>query len=166
MLAQTFGMGKGSTVAKKLVLACGNTLRGDDGVGWAIAERLEGDPTLGDVEVVIAHQLTPEMAEPISLADTVVFVDCSAVSRAGEVTVFPVEAARKDNASLTHNVNPASLLALASEIFASAPRRAFAVTVGGRSFELTEELSEAVRLAIPEAVIAIVKLLNDERANP
>ena len=153
-------------MAKKLVLACGNTLRGDDGVGWAIAERLDGDSSLADVEVVVAHQLTPEMAEPISLAETVVFVDCSAVSRAGEVSVFPVEAASKDNASLTHNVDPANLLALSREIFASAPHRAFAVTVGGGSFELIEELTEAVRLAIPEAVLVIKKLLNEERADP
>ena len=39
-------------MAKKLVLACGNTLRGDDGVGWAIAALLEDDPALADVEVV------------------------------------------------------------------------------------------------------------------
>ena len=153
-------------MAKKLVLACGNTLRGDDGVGWAIAERLEGDSSLDDVEVVVAHQLTPEMAEPISLAETVVFVDCSAVAPAGEVSVFPVAAASKDNASLTHNVDPANLLALSREIFASAPHRAFAVTVGGKSFELKEELSEAVRLAIPEAVLEIKRLLNEERADP
>jgi hydrogenase maturation protease len=150
----------GLTVARKLVLACGNTLRGDDGVGWAIAEQLEGDSSLSDVEVVIAHQLTPEMAEPISLADTVIFVDCSAVSAPGEVSVFPVEAARNDNASLTHNVDPSNLLALAEEIFASAPRRAFAVTVGGKSFELAAELTESVRLAIPAAILAIRSLLN------
>ena len=33
-----------------------------------------------------SHQLTPEMAEPISRAETVVFVDCSAVAEAGEVS--------------------------------------------------------------------------------
>src|SRR3954467_15466993 len=92
---------RGATVAKKLVLACGNTLRGDDGVGWEIAALLEDDAALADVEVVASHQLTPEMAEPISRADVVVFVDCSAVSGAGEVAVFPVAAASEDNASLT-----------------------------------------------------------------
>jgi hydrogenase maturation protease len=146
-------------VAKKLVLACGNTLRGDDGVGWAIAALLEDDPALEDVEVVASHQLTPEMAEPISRAETVVFVDCSAVAGAGEVSVFPVEAANEDNASLTHNMDPARLLAMAAEIFGAAPERAFAVTVGGASFGMSEELSEPVRRAIPEAVAEIKKLL-------
>jgi len=153
-------------VAKKLVLACGNTLRGDDGVGWAIAALLEDDPAFEDVEVVGSHQLTPEMAEPISRAETVIFVDCSAVADAGEVSVFPVAAAREGNASLTHNVDPARLLAMAAEIFGAGPQRAFAVTVGGASFGMSEELSEPVRAAIPEAVIAIKDLLDEKRANP
>ena len=48
---------------------------------------------------------------------------------------------------------------MAGEIFASAPQHAFAVTVGGASFEMSEELSEPVRRAIPEALTEIKKLL-------
>ena len=73
--------------------------------------------------------------------------------------MFPVEAAREDNASLTHNVDPARLLAMAAEIFGATPRRAFAVTVGGAAFGMSEELSEPVRRAIPEALTKIKKLL-------
>jgi hypothetical protein len=49
---------------------------------------------------------------------------------------------------------------MAEEIFASSPQRAFAVTVGGTSFEMSEELSEPVRAAIPEAVKEIKELLD------
>ena len=121
-------------MAKKLVLACGNTLRGDDGWGGRLPRCWRTILRSSDVEVVASHQLTPEMAEPISRAETVIFVDCSAVAGAGEVAVFPVVAASEDNASLTHNVDPARLLAMAAEIFGSAPQRAFAVTVGGAAF--------------------------------
>lgn len=145
-----------------LVLACGNTLRGDDGVGWKIAEAVERDICLPGIEVVIAQQLTPELAESISGADTVIFVDCSAISLPGEVSVFPVEPAQNTAGSLTHSVNPSTLLALSQELFGSLPRRACAITVGGLSFELAEELTESVSLAIPEAVQAIQRLLNDE----
>ena len=93
------------------------------------------------------------------------FVDCSAVAGAGEVSVFPVAAASEDNASLTHNVDPARLLAMAAEIFGAAPKRAFAVTVGGASFEMSEELSEPVRRAIPEALTEIKRLLESEFSN-
>ena len=48
---------------------------------------------------------------------------------------------------------------MAAEIFGAAPKRAFAVTVGGASFEMSEELSEPVRRAIPEAVAEIKRLL-------
>jgi hydrogenase maturation protease len=154
----------GSDVARQLVLACGNTLRGDDGVGWRIAEAVENDPSLPGVLVVVTHQLTPELAQPISGADTVIFVDCSAVSLPGEVSVFPVSPATDHTTSLTHNVNPATLLALAQEIFGATPSRAFAITVGGKSFELSEELTEPVRLAVPEAVRALHRLLGDGAA--
>ena len=145
---------------RQLVLACGNTLRGDDGVGWKIAEALESDPSLSAIRVRIAQQWTPEMAEEISGFDAVVFVDCSAISEPGTVSVIPVEAAQSSVGSLTHNVTPGSLLAMSLELYGRIPARAVAVTVGGKSFELTEELTKPVELAIPRAVDAIQKLLS------
>lgn len=150
------------SVGRQLVVACGNTLRGDDGVAWRIAEAIQKDASLHELRVVIAHQLTPELAEPISGADTVIFVDCSAISLPGEVSVFPVERANNTTGSLTHNVDPSTLLALSQELFGSLPRRAFAITVGGQSFELGERLTELVTLAIPAAVQAIKGLLKNE----
>jgi hydrogenase maturation protease len=144
---------------RQLVLACGNTLRGDDGVGWKIAEALESDPALSAVRIRIAQQWTPEMAEEISECDVVVFVDCSAISEPGAVSVIPVEAAHSSVGSLTHNVTPGSLLAMSMELYGRIPERAVAVTVGGKSFELVEGLTEAVEAAIPRAVAAIKQLL-------
>ena len=145
---------------RQLVLACGNTLRGDDGVGWKIAEALESDPSLSAVRVRIAQQWTPELAEEISGCDVVVFVDCSAISEPGTVSVIPVEVAQSSVGSLTHNVTPGSLLAMSLELYGRIPARSVAVTVGGRSFELAEGLTEAVELAIPRAVGAIQQLLS------
>jgi len=151
-------------VARQLVLACGNPLRGDDGVGWKIAAAVENDASLPGVEVVIAQQLAPELAETISGADTVIFVDCSAISLPGEVSTFPVEPTPGTNGSLTHHVSPSALLALSEELFGSLPRRAIAVTVGGKSFELAEELTDEVSSALPRAVQAIRQALRDDSA--
>ncbi len=145
---------------RQLVLACGNTLRGDDGVGWKIAETLESDPTLSTVRVRIAQQWTPEMAEEISECDVVVFVDCSAISEPGAVSVIPVETAQSSVGSLTHNVTPGSLLAMSLELYGRIPARAVAVTVGGKSFELAEGLTGPVEVAIPLAVGAIQQVLS------
>ena len=56
--------------ARCLILACGNTLREDDGVGpflaqWA-EERWRDDPR---VRVLCDHQWTPDMAEEIAAAE-------------------------------------------------------------------------------------------------
>jgi len=64
--------------ARCLILACGNTLRSDDGVGpnlaaWA-EERFRQDP---DVRVISRQQWTPDLAEDIAPADSVLFIDAS-----------------------------------------------------------------------------------------
>ena len=46
-----------------LVIALGNPLREDDGVGWAVASVLQRSK---DVRVLVVHQLAPEMAEEVS----------------------------------------------------------------------------------------------------
>ena len=143
----------------KLVLACGNTLRGDDGVGWKIAEGLMANSHLSDVKVVASQQWLPEMAEQIRGADTVIFVDCSAVSLPGEVAVTEAVPAASTTGSLTHNVTPGTLLALALELYGTIPRRSCVVTVGGDSFELSEQLTPRVQAALPQAIRTIEQLL-------
>lgn len=152
-------------MTKQLVLACGNTLRGDDGVAWRIAEAIERDPSLTNLQVIVSHQWTPEMAESISHACTVIFVDCSAVTLPGEISIIPLQPAIDISASLTHNVTPAALLALAQEIFGATPQQAYAVTVGGKSFAMSEKLTEAVTNAVPEAVRMLKQILRSESAS-
>jgi hydrogenase maturation protease len=144
-----------ATNDRKLLLACGNPLRGDDGVGWKIAEALELDPAYASVKVIITQQFTPELAEDLRDADTVVFVDASATTAAGEVTLVELSAAQAMPRMLTHHMPPDSLLKLTRELYGRLPQRAFAVVVGGESFELGETLTEAVQAAIPQAVAAL-----------
>lgn len=155
-----------------LVLAFGNTLRGDDGVGWKIAEALEesiaartatdaDDAKARDVEVLVTHQLTPELTHPISGAHTVIFVDCSAVAAPGTVSTLELHTGTQLPRVFTHHVDPASLLALTQELYGEIPAHAYAVTVGGLSFELSEKLTEPVRRAIPKAVAEVNRLLQE-----
>lgn len=135
-----------------LVIACGNPLRADDAVAWHIAEALEGasDPT---IRVRTVQQLTPELAEEISHAETVVFVDAAESDNPGAVLLNKVLPQIPDAPSrLTHSVHPAALLGLARDLCGRAPDRAFLLTVAGSSFEFSEVLSAPVALAVPEAV--------------
>src|SRR2546421_12899232 len=67
-----------------LVIGYGNPLRTDDGVGWQVAQQLATD-LADDVDVIGTHQLTPELAEPISRAGLVVFVDAGVGGEPGHV---------------------------------------------------------------------------------
>lgn len=101
-----------------LVLAYGNTLRSDDGVGPAVGRRVE-ELALPGVRVVIAHQLFPELADEVSRAGAVVFVDAS-VEPLPNVAMRPVEPAGQLQ-SVAHACDPGALLGLARDAFGRCP---------------------------------------------
>jgi hydrogenase maturation protease len=140
---------------RALLLACGNTYRGDDGVGWRIGRAVEEQVELTGLTVVMTRQLLPEHAEAISAADVVVFVDCSAVTEAGTVSTIPVQPAESMPRILTHHLDPGSLLRLTVDLYARMPSRAIVVTVGGKCFEMTDHLSKPVKAAVPKAMEAV-----------
>jgi hydrogenase maturation protease len=143
------------TTVRCLILACGNTLRGDDGLGpwlatWA-EERFRAD---AGVRVIARQQWTPELAEEIARAESVLFIDCSVESAAGEIALQPVHPAAQGWASkglATHHVGATELLALALELYDSAPQNALLLTVGAGATEVGEEFSDAVKASLPEA---------------
>lgn len=141
-----------STKARCLLLACGNTLRGDDGIGpwladWA-QERFADEP---GVKVISRQQWTPELAEDVAAADAVLFADCSTASGPGVVDLLDVQPAEQTEGAGTHQVSAAGLLRMAQDLYASMPSRAQLLTVGAGSTELSEEFSPAVLGAIPLA---------------
>jgi len=86
---------------KALIIGYGNTLRGDDGFGWRAAEQLAASHSIGDVEVQTQHQLTPELAQTMSEADTVVFLDAAADGPPGQVRYRRIEPSGDASALLT-----------------------------------------------------------------
>ncbi|MHB1744797.1 MAG: hydrogenase maturation protease [Acidobacteriaceae bacterium] len=139
-----------------LILTCGNPRRGDDGLGGWMAAKVQQQFASSRVEVVASRQLTPEMAEPISTADTVIFLDCSAKSAPGQISLRLVESTAKPARMMTHHMSPAALLWMSRDLYGRIPRRAYLITVGGESFKMEERLSDTVREAAP-AVLAIVE---------
>jgi hydrogenase maturation protease len=129
-----------------LVLAYGNPLRGDDGVGWRIAEMLRGEP---GTEIVCVHQLVPELAGRISGADGVLFLDAAAGDGLGRVTLRHVRADAAPG-SLGHVLTPDTLLYLARRLYGRTPP-AVLLTVGGRDFAVASGLSSLVTEALPAA---------------
>jgi hydrogenase maturation protease len=139
-----------------LVIAFGNPLREDDGVGWAVAEALQAR---GRVTVLAVHQLGPELAEAVSGARTVVFVDARCDAPPGAVLSERLSPAppRQD---LNHVLDPRALLLYSQLLYGCAPEAAM-VSVAGARFGFGHHLSPAVRRALPEAVRRIEDLATD-----
>jgi len=141
-----------------LVIAWGNPLREDEGVAWQVLEGLRtlrprrGLPAL---HLRHAHRLSPELAERVSRAAGVVFVDACRDGRPGEVRSEPVGPAAGWN-PLARSLSPQGLLLYAEALYGRAPE-AVVVSVAGERFGTGETLSPAVRRAIPRAIRAIVR---------
>ncbi len=135
-----------------LILACGNTLREDDGVGpflaqWA-EERWRDDAR---VRVLCDHQWTPEMVEEVAQAESVIFVDCATDCEPGLVRAMTVEPAGDDSKIETHHLSAGQLLTLSAQFYGATPGSALLLTVGAGSLELREGFSEAVEAALSKA---------------
>lgn len=144
-------------MARALIIAYGNPLRGDDGLGWHAARLLADIAPAHDAEVVVCQQLTPELAPQVSETQMVVFVDAAGEGPAGRLEGRRVEP-QAGEAVFAHHVSPESLLGMARTLYGRAPR-AFVVSVVGETFECGEELSPAVRAVLPALVKRVEELL-------
>jgi hydrogenase maturation protease len=141
-----------------LVIAWGNPLREDDAVAWHVLEALRTlrpRPSLPALKLRHAHQLTPEMAECVSRAAGVVFVDARREGVPGEVRCEEVAPSPGSN-PLAHSLSPQALLLYAEQLYGRAPR-AVVVSIAGERFGMGETLSPAVRRAIPRAIRTVVR---------
>jgi len=137
-----------------LVIGYGNELCGDDGVGPTVARAISvwGRP---DVQTLAVHQLTPELAQPISQARQVIFVDASVQSTGS--TVRPLTPCLEDSA-LGHASNPGWLLALAEAVFEQAPP-AWLIAVPVVDFEFGQPLSVTALAGVRSALDEIERLV-------
>jgi hydrogenase maturation protease len=124
-----------------LILACGNTLRSDDGIGpwlaqWA-QEKFAANPA---IRVIERQQWTPDLAEDIAQAAAVLFIDCSIQQAPGEVLLTEVQPTAPDS-QMTHHISAEQLLAVARDLYNAHPSHA----------SLGETFSQPVFNAIPQA---------------
>ncbi|MGA7340159.1 MAG: hydrogenase maturation protease [Terracidiphilus sp.] len=134
-----------------LILACGNTLRGDDGVGpWLADWAEEHFAAQAEVRVVSRQQWTPELAEEIAGAESVIFVDSSVATAPGAVRLTPVDPGSGKPAAGAHHMDAEDLLALGRELYGSLPRKALLLTVGAGASEMGEGFSVRVKAALPD----------------
>jgi hydrogenase maturation protease len=118
-----------------LLIGYGNPGRGDDGLGPALAARIEA-LTLSGVTVEIDYQLTVDHAALIAAHDLVVFAD-AAIGLDAPFRLTPLGAA-PPAALGSHRVTPEAALHLASLLFGNAPS-AWMLAIAGAEFGAIRE---------------------------
>ena len=108
-------------MAGVLVLAIGNPMRGDDGVGWQAAQALARENPGEDVRILFCEQLTPDLAEPVSMSARVIFIDANVTSPAGCVVSRRLDPSIEDPGSFSHEISPTCLLAWSKALYGASP---------------------------------------------
>lgn len=146
---------RGEMAVKILVYGFGNPGRGDDGLGIALADRLE-ERRLPGVSCERNYQLNIEDALEIAAYDAVLFADASinAIEPFELRELLPAE----EICFTTHAMTAHSVLALCEDLYRRSPR-AFMMAIRGYSWNAEEGLSGAAADNLEKAVDFAVSLL-------
>jgi hydrogenase maturation protease len=137
-------------------------LRSDDGFGWH-AGRLLAQALAGyDAEVITCHQLTPELAEPLSRCRRAVFIDADAQGTPGDVHRRAVRPQVAASSAFTHSCTPSGLLASAEGLYGHRPQ-AVVITVSAQSFAFGDTLSPVVSATLPKVVDQVCREVGSPR---
>ena len=155
-----------SPLPKILFIGYGNPGRLDDGLGPALAARIEARIealALKGITVEADYQLAVENAFDVSQHDVVIFADAAV---RGKAPFFFKEIHPQSPLSLgTHSVSPEAVLFLGERLFHS---RARAYVLGIRGYEFNgynERLSERAEKNLEEALLFVEKLVQSGNFN-
>ena len=132
-----------------LIIGYGNQLRGDDAAGVVAAQQIE-EQNWHKTQVIVQQQLTPELAELVSQAGSVVFLDASA-SIDSTITSVQILEPQLSESFPAHSADPRSIVTLAQVLYHRAPKAWF-ITIPSVCFDFGAPLSEMTRLGIDVAI--------------
>ena len=148
-----------------LIIGCGNPLRGDDGLAWHAIAHLGRRHRFRRTPMICCHQLVPELADYLRTARRVIFIDARAPAGGenapGTVSVERLEPRTMSGSPLGHHFDPAGLLGFAGQVYGSQPE-AFAASIVGQSFDVSDTLSLSVQRAMPGLIHKVAELLRWE----
>jgi hydrogenase maturation protease len=161
---------------KTLLLGLGNPIRGDDGVGWVVIEKvrevLESRPASAvdgpSVEIDTASLGGLSLMERLTDSERVILVDAifTATRPVGTVSKFMLS--ELPDLSAGHSASPhdtslrnALNLGRGMDISLPEDENVFIVAIEAKNvYDFSEELSPAVAEAVPLAVKAVMELID------
>lgn len=148
--------GKLVVMDRTLIIGYGNPLRSDDAVGFLAAERLARTMADPAVTVMPLHQITPELAEPISRSARVIFIDACVGPEVGKIVERTVHAGLPAASAFTHHASPEGILAAALALYGGAPE-AWLFSVAGADFSYSAEPSAALVRRVESVAAAVLR---------
>lgn len=151
-------------MTRTVVIGVGNRLRGDDGAGVAVAERLS-DRVPPGVEVLSCDEEPSRLMDAWEGADSVVLVD-TVSSGASAGTLHRFEAGdeaipARTFRSSTHAIGIAETIELARAL-GRLPRRVRVYGIEAGGFTTGAELTPTVEAAVASLVAAVLRDLEEE----
>jgi hydrogenase maturation protease len=145
-----------------LIIGFGNPHRGDDGLGYRVAEQFEAmnhDPA---VQVVASQELKPEMAEVLSHVDLVIFLDACSKGTPGAMRVCELAPEETPDGLFSHDLTPEILLAAAKILYGRCPE-AMMISVAGENFEISARLSLPVEATLSRVFERVRELISSAK---
>jgi len=144
-----------------LIIGYGNPLREDDAAGFLAAEKLAEIYAKDDsIEVMPLIQLTPELAEPISRAKLVVFIDTALEGAPGHILIEEIGITGNGSGSHAHDLRPAAIMQMAKSLYSQSPK-AYLITITGLNFGLKQGLTETLHNRLSD----LIQTVTDVTAN-
>jgi hydrogenase maturation protease len=148
-------------IMKTLILGYGNTLRKDDGLGVYAAQALASATLPTDVEILVCHQLSPELSSTLAQVEQAIFIDATLAvggETPGTIKTRSLHPRTTQPSGITHHFDPETLLAMAETLYGHVPQ-ATLFSVATTSFDLEDGISPEVAAALPVLLASIEKHL-------
>jgi hydrogenase maturation protease len=126
-----------------VVIGIGNSGRGDDGLGWKFAERVE-ELFHDRCDVEYRYQLQVEDAQLIEPYEAIIFVDATQEAHEGGFSFVPCEPSQ-DYFFSTHIQSPGAILSLANFLYGKTAD-AFLLSISGVEWGMKMFLSETAEV--------------------
>ncbi|TVQ22410.1 MAG: hydrogenase maturation protease [Leptolyngbya sp. DLM2.Bin15] len=150
-----------------LIIGYGNTLRGDDGAGYYIAEQMAdqiASHSWTGVRSLSVHQLLPELAAEMTDVQTVIFVDAAMPSEIIAQPRLEPLAAKATTPTLGHHLDMRSLLDLAHRLYGATPT-AYRLLIPTQTFDIGITVSPLTQAAIALAMSTLLEFVTHSIEN-
>ncbi|MCA9400216.1 MAG: hydrogenase maturation protease [Candidatus Omnitrophica bacterium] len=154
-----------------LIIGYGNKMRGDDGIGPYIAEKIELSQW-PSTDVWVMQQLQVELVEDIKGYKPIIFIDAALNARQLKINVIPGTRTQDDasgacagnftkqqsSSTSTHHLSPYALWQLCEKLY-QVRLDMYLVSIPARQFDMTESISTETLAYADKAVEEIQKIV-------